>query len=120
MKVKGVTNTKVGYAGGKLANPTYKKMGDHTECIKIEFDSAVLSYSDLLQLFWKQHNPNCSSSVQYRSLIIADGEEQLSIASKQKTAFPQASTVIMPSTNTHWTDAEEYHQQYYKKQGQRY
>jgi len=120
MKVKGVTETRVGYCGGKKSSPTYHSMGDHTECIKIGFDSSVLSFDDLLKLFWKQHSPNCSSSIQYRSLIVCVNEQQKTVAVEQKKGWPKASTVIMDCSSTAWTDAEEYHQQYFKKQGSRY
>lgn len=56
-KLKGVVVTRVGYAGGKQPNPTYKNIKDHTEITEITFDPKVIEYSKLTNFFWKHHNP---------------------------------------------------------------
>jgi len=60
-KVKGVTSTKVGYIGGTLENPTYEKVCSgttgHAEAIQLDFDPSIISYEDLLMIFWSNHNP---------------------------------------------------------------
>src|SRR4051812_14157562 len=53
----GVVRTRVGYTGGELPDPTYAKLGDHTETIQLDYDPARISYEELLQIFWTGHNP---------------------------------------------------------------
>ena len=69
--------TRVGYAGGEKANPTYRDLGNHSEAIQIDFDPAVITYEDLLDLFWESHNPTRPSwSPQYASFVFAHDAEQ--------------------------------------------
>ena len=81
-KVRGVTNTAVGYSGGEAANPTYRdvctgKTG-HAETVRVEFDPGVVSYAQLLEVFWDCHNPaeRVRPGSQYRSLIFCHVAEQ--------------------------------------------
>jgi len=90
-------------------------MGDHTECIRIAFNPAVLSYEELLQSFWSRHNYSCSGGVQYRSLVVAATIQQKEAATHSKTKYPKAKTAIISMSTTDWTDAEEYHQKYFAK-----
>jgi len=65
----GVLRTRVGFAGGQKLNPTYRSLGDHTETIAVDYDSSVISYAELLDVFWHAHNPCRTSSRQYMSAI---------------------------------------------------
>ena len=76
-RLSGVTKTSVGYTGGKLPFPTYKIMGDHTEAVRVYFNPEVISYTELLNHFWKSHCPTVRSSAQYRSAIWCHSEAQL-------------------------------------------
>lgn len=70
--------TRVGYAGGRTPDPTYRNIGDHTECIQVDYDPTRLTYEELLQAFWTMHSPSSPAySTQYASLVLAHDEEQL-------------------------------------------
>ncbi len=130
-RTNGVTATAVGYQGGATENPTYKDVcrGDtnHAEVVEVEFDPALVSYEDLLEVFWKNHNPTTKDrqgpdyGTQYRSVIFFHTPEQEALARASK-AKAQANwkapivTEIVPAP-TFWK-AEEYHQQYLEKRGQ--
>jgi len=108
----------VGYAGGTKKNPTYYSMGDHSESIKIVFNPQVITYEKLVAIFFEHHDPTCHSSRQYMSAIWYHGDEQKKAAIKvrdehQKHMSDKIVTEIAPAGV--WTDAEEYHQKYYKK-----
>ena len=126
--LKGVKSAVSGYANGHLENPTYKQVcnGDtgHNEVVQIEFDPAVISLKDLLDLFWLAHDPTTLNrqgndvGTQYRSGIYTHGEEQARIA-REVIAELQASgtvrgkivTEVVPEQN-YWP-AEGYHQNYF-------
>lgn len=77
--VPGVVRTRVGFAGGTTNNPTYRDMGDHTETVELQFDPAQVSYDELLELFWNNHNPyniNGYKDRQYQSLFLYRDREQ--------------------------------------------
>jgi peptide-methionine (S)-S-oxide reductase len=130
--LKGVVSTKVGYTGGSLKNPTYEdvctdKTG-HTEAVEIIFDPAEITYGQLLDLFWKIHDPTQlnrqgpDKGSQYRSAIFYHSKEQetVALASKQKLEESRVYknkivTQIVPAQEFY--PAEEYHQQYLKKRG---
>jgi peptide-methionine (S)-S-oxide reductase len=107
----------VGYAGGTKANPTYHDLGDHTECIQIEYDPTQISYEALLDLFWSIHTPTDQPwSKQYMSLLFYHDKNQEKHA--QETKAMEADklgtkiyTEIIP-VSTFYT-AEMYHQKYY-------
>ena len=109
--------TRVGYAGGDHQDPTYSRIGDHAETIQIDYDPAVISYEDLLAMFWSGHTPiSPSSSSQYASIIhYATGEEKLlaeqSLAAQEKVLGRKVYTEIIPLGV--FTLAEDYHQKYY-------
>lgn len=81
------------------------------------FDPAVISYEELLDLFWKQHDPSWAvSSRQYRSAAFTQGADQLRLATASRAAIPGAVTAIEPLTS--FTPAEDYHQKYYLRRSQ--
>jgi peptide-methionine (S)-S-oxide reductase len=105
----------VGYAGGHTSAPTYHQLGDHTETIEIDYDPRILSYEDLLDVFWTAHDPRRpAASVQYRSAIFYRTDEELTIAEASKARMEAVvgpvSTAIEPLTGFH--RAEDYHQKY--------
>lgn len=81
----GVVRTRVGYAGGTKENPTYHDLGGHTETVQIDYDPTKISYRELLDIFWKNHEPGYQSwSQQYKSVIFFHNEEQKKLASETK------------------------------------
>ena len=112
-----MVRTRVGYAGGTQKDPTYYKLGDHTETIQIDYDPTRISYEDLLAIFWDSHNPaNPPFSRQYKSIIFYHNEEQKKLALETKArveAELNASvlTEIIPASEFYL--AEAYHQKYY-------
>ena len=129
---KGVISTAVGYSGGSFQNPTYEDVcnGDtgHAEAVQIQFDPAVISYSDLLNVFWASHNPTTLNrqgpdfGEQYRSVIFYYSPEQKAAAVRSKNELEKSKkwkdsivTQIVPATTFY--KAEDYHQQYLKKRG---
>jgi len=107
----------VGYAGGTTASPTYRRIGDHSESIQIEFDPEVISYEELIRIFWESHNPVAAAySQQYRSILFFHNEEQEAIALATREALSQelgaeVKTAVRAYEN--FTSAEAYHQKYY-------
>jgi peptide-methionine (S)-S-oxide reductase len=133
-KVDGVISTTSGYIGGKTANPTYQQVVSgstgHAEAVEIAYDPSKVTFAKLLDVFWRNIDPLakdrqfCDSGTQYRSAIYFHGEEQhkLSEESKKKVAARftprQVYTEIVPAGTFY--KAEEYHQDYYKKNPVRY
>lgn len=130
--IKGVTATRVGYAGGKKDNPTYKDVCSdntgHAEVVEVEFDPNEVSYDELLNVFWDNHNPTTLNSQgpdhgeQYRSVIFYSNEMQKQAAIKSKEALAKSGkwknpivTFVEPAKKF-WA-AEDYHQQYLEKRG---
>ena len=109
--------TRVGYAGGTSLSPTYGRIGDHAETIQIDYDPAVISYDELLALFWGAHSPvSPSSSRQYASIIHYGTEEkkllaEQSLQAQEKLLGRKIYTEIIPLGT--FTLAEDYHQKYY-------
>jgi peptide-methionine (S)-S-oxide reductase len=131
-QTEGVFSTAVGYAGGKIANPTYESVcsgeTDHAEVVSVIYDPAKVSYSELLRIFWESHNPTQGMrqgndvGTQYRSAIYtcsdtqnAEAERSLSAYQSELTAVGhgQITTKIAPLDTFYY--AEEYHQQYLAK-----
>jgi len=134
-KLPGVISVTAGYTGGSLKNPTYEQVSagstGHAESVQIFYDPARISYSRLLEVFWRNIDPTvkdrqfCDSGHQYRSAIFFHGEEQRRIASESKAALGKNKpfkapivTEIVPASEFY--PAEEYHQHYYKKNPIRY
>ena len=129
-KINGVKNTNVGYSGGKTKDPTYESVcyenTDHAEVLLVEFDSDIISYENLLDEFWKCHDPTTLDRQgpdigrQYRSVIYYFNDLQKNIADKSKEKY-QASLENKIVTEISKADffykAEEYHQKYIQKKG---
>ncbi len=128
--LKGVKKTTVGYMGGNKENPTYEQVcsnkTNHAEVVQIEFDPKIISYNELLNVFWQVHDPTTLNrqgpdvGTQYRSVIFYHTEEQknqaITSAEKEQKKHPQKIvTLILPAT--HFYQAEDYHQQYLAKRG---
>lgn len=134
-KIPGVLSTTSGYTGGKLANPSYEDVSNkstgHAEAVEIIFDSKKISYRELVDLFWKTIDPTvkdqqfCDHGNPYRTAIFAVGPEQLKIAQESKAALEKTkpfketiqTEIVLAST---FYPAEDYHQDYYKKNPIRY
>jgi len=110
----------VGYAGGTKQNPTYHALGDHTETIQIDYDPSRLSYEQLLEIFWRSHEPASRPwSRQYMAAVFYHSEAQrvAAQASRAREAVRRGrklSTEILPATA--FTLAEDYHQKYHLQQ----
>jgi peptide-methionine (S)-S-oxide reductase len=131
-QIDGVKSTAVGYMGGTLKNPTYQDVCSsrtgHAEVVQVEFDPAVVSYEQLLNVFWENHDPTTLNrqgpdvGPQYRSAIFFHTPEQEAAAKASKDAIARSGrfhrpvvTEITPAPEF-WR-AEEYHQQYLEKRG---
>ncbi|WP_321367870.1 peptide-methionine (S)-S-oxide reductase MsrA [uncultured Desulfuromusa sp.] len=127
----GVIETTVGYMGGITEEPTYKMVctggTGHAEVVDIRFDPEVISYPQLIEYFWTQHNPTSlnfqgvDKGTQYRSAIFYHSDEQRRQAEESKRILDASGRYKMPvvteitQAGPFWR-AEEYHQQYLKKQ----
>ena len=131
-KTTGVKSTKVGYTGGQLSNPTYEEVctdkTGHAEAVEVEYDPNEISFGELLDVFWNNHNPTTLNrqgpdvGIQYRSAIFYHDEDQREIAENSKTTLAKSGkfsdpivTQIVPAPVFY--KAEEYHQKYFKKHG---
>ena len=134
-KLDGVISTTSGYTGGHKANPTYKQVSagstGHTEAIQIEYDPTKVSYEKLLAVFWKNIDPTtadrqfCDHGSQYRSGIFYHDESQKNAAEKSLQELQQTKPFDDPivteiTAATVFYPAEEYHQDYYRKNPLRY
>lgn len=108
--------TRVGYAGGSKADPTYYSLGGHSETIQIDYDPSRISYAELLDVFWSSHSPTTRPySQQYASIIFTHDEEQERLATETRDREAARTgrilyTQIVPYTT--FTLAEDYHQKY--------
>jgi peptide-methionine (S)-S-oxide reductase len=115
-----VVRTRVGYAGGTTVHPTYRRLGDHTETVEVDFDPGRISYRELLDIFWKSHDPTSRPwSRQYRAAIFFHNEAQRKLAAESKEREEarlkeKIYTEILPFTG--FTLAEDYHQKYRLRQ----
>lgn len=131
-EVKGVESVMPGYAGGESKNPTYKEVCEgntgHAEVAKVIFDADLVTVGELLEIFWKTHDPTTLNrqgndvGSQYRSVIFYHNDEQRDIAEKYKNALNESEawenpviTEIAPINN--YSDAENYHKDYYAQNG---
>lgn len=112
--------TTVGYAGGSSENPTYRDLGDHAETVEIHYDPAVVSYKQLLDIFWKSHDSGSRSrSRQYMSAIFYHDDEQRKLAvesMQQEEARTHRKLYTEISPAGRFYRAEDYHQKYYLRQ----
>ena len=129
-RLEGVNSVVSGYAGGNVENPTYEQVctgeTSHAEVVKINFDSKETSFETLLEWFWRCHDPTTLNrqggdiGTQYRSVIYYENENQKSVAHKSKIDADSSGFFENPIvTEIHELDvfypAEDYHQDYYKK-----
>ncbi|GAC1557924.1 MAG: hypothetical protein NVS3B10_17560 [Polyangiales bacterium] len=128
--VPGVTATAVGYTGGKTRAPTYESVCTHTtghaETVLVEFDPQQVTYAQLLDVFWRSHDPTTKDRQgpdlgdQYRSAIFTFDAEQAKVArasmARVQPEFPRPITTEIAPVPAFWK-AEEYHQQYDEKAG---
>lgn len=134
-KLEGVLSTTSGYTGGTVKNPTYKQVSaggtGHAEAVKIVYDPAKISYSELLDVFWKNIDPTtpdrqfCDRGSQYRSAIFYLDEEQKKLAEASRDALEKnkpfdGSIVTTIEAGSTFYPAEEYHQDYYTRNPYRY
>jgi len=131
-KLNGVHEVVSGYAGGHVDNPTYEqvcgKQTGHAEVVQITFDPSVISYQDLLEVFWKTHDPTTlnqqgnDKGPQYRSAIFYHSESQKKLAeSSLKTTdasdlWPNPIVTEVTEINNYYP-AEDYHQKYFERVG---
>lgn len=131
-KASGVIDALVGYTGGHTKNPTYEEVctntTGHAEAVEVTYDTDIVSYEKLLDVFWKFHDPTTLNrqgpdiGSQYRSAIFYHTPEQQTAALKSKQALDESHrfsnpivTEIAPATTFY--KAEEYHQRYFEKTG---
>jgi peptide-methionine (S)-S-oxide reductase len=105
--------------GGTRDNPTYHAIGDYSEAVEIVYDPSIISYPDLLEIFWKSHDPGARPwSRQYKSAIFYNSEEQKRLALESMKTLQggrgKVYTEVLPAGNFY--PAEDYHQKYYLRQ----
>lgn len=133
-KLEGVMDTQVGYAGGDFDHPSYQDVCSgvtgHAEVVEVTYDPEIISYTDLLDIFWNIHDPTTLNrqgpdiGTQYRSVIFYHNSKQEELALESKKSLEASGryereivTEIKPAGNF-WR-AEEYHQQYIEKTGRK-
>ncbi|EXC35376.1 Peptide methionine sulfoxide reductase A5 [Morus notabilis] len=126
--LKGVVRTTVGYAGGSKNNPVYRSLGDHAESVQVEYDPRLISFRQLLDVFWSSHDsrqvfgqgPDVGN--QYRSIIFTNGTEETRLAalSKEREQARSKVSIVTTQIQSHWTfyPAEPEHQKFELKQNQ--
>jgi peptide methionine sulfoxide reductase msrA/msrB len=134
-KVDGVVDAISGYTGGGVSNPTYAQVSaggtGHVEAVKVIYDPDRVSYAQLLKVFWRHVDPTdpggqfVDRGSQYRSVIFYSGEEQRQVAEASKKALEQSGRFAKPIVTEvlplgPFYEAEDYHQDYYKKNPIRY
>ena len=131
-QIEGVTATRVGYTGGDFKNPTYKDVCSgttgHAEAVEVEYDPSKVTYEELLEVFWENHDPTTLNrqgpdvGTQYRSAVFFLTPEQEAAAKASKEKLQRNGkykrpivTEINPASEFY--PAEDYHQQYLEKRG---
>jgi peptide-methionine (S)-S-oxide reductase len=129
-QIDGVTATRVGYTGGTLENPTYEDVCSHqtghAEVVEVTYNDDVVSYDELLNVFWRKHDPTQKNRQgwdigdNYRTVVFVHDEEQRAAAERSKeneqaNHRKQIVTQIEPAETFY--EAEDYHQQYLEKRG---
>jgi len=128
LRLKGVESVVSGYSGGKVKNPTYREvctgLTGHAEVIQVKFDPKIISYEEVLEVFWNTHDPTtlnkqgADEGPQYRSVVFYHNEEQKKVAQKYKEQLTKSGVFKNPivteiSAFTVFYPAEAYHQNYY-------
>ena len=129
-EIEGVLETRVGYTGGTTADPSYEQVCSHTtghaEAVDVWFDPAVVTYEQLLDTLWRIHNPTTRDRQgwdvgdQYRSAIFVHDADQaaLAVASRDQEQHGLTTPIVTEITPAGtFYEAEDYHQQYFEKQG---
>jgi peptide-methionine (S)-S-oxide reductase len=131
-QIPGVTATAVGYTGGSTKNPTYQDVctdeTGHAEVVEVQYDPAQVSYDQLLNVFWENHNPTTMNrqgpdiGSQYRSAIFVHSPEQEAAAKASKEKLQASGKFLRPIVTEitpakEFYRAEDYHQQYLEKRG---
>jgi len=134
-KVPGVVSAVSGYIDGKTKNPSYEMVSSgttgHTEAVEVKFDPSKVSYERLLEVFWVNHDPTyndrqfCDRGSQYRPGIFFHDDEQKRLAEASKAKYQKlkafSQSIVTPITKaSQFWPAEDYHQDYYKKNPVRY
>lgn len=134
-KIPGVISTTSGYTGGKTVDPSYEQvsshMTGHAEAVQVVYDPSKVSYERLVAYFWHTVDPTvkdrqfCDVGSPYRTAIFAHGEEQLKLAQASRTALEKSKPFKEPILTDivlagAFYPAEDYHQDYYKKNPIRY
>ncbi len=129
-RLPGVRSVTSGYAGGSVAHPTYEQVctgkTGHAEVVRIDYDPSVVTYEQLLDLFWQAHDPTTMNrqgadvGTQYRSIILYHSEAQRVAAEKSLAALASGGVLSSPVVTEivplkHFYRAEEYHQHYFQK-----
>lgn len=132
-RLKGVEKVESGYAGGTVKNPSYQQVTSgttgHAEVIQISYRPEEITYEELLEVFWKTHDPTTLNrqgadvGTQYRSVVFGHNEEQLELAEKYKKALDAAGAWDAPIVTQieplpEFYPAENYHQNYYNQHQQ--
>jgi len=129
---EGVTETAVGYTGGTKDRPTYQEVctgtTGHAEVVQVQFDPDIIAFSDLVEIFFNNHNPTQLNmqgpdiGTQYRSVIFYENSEQKTIAEEKTAAlsmsnrFKKPIVTLIEPVQAFWP-AEDYHQKYLQKRG---
>ncbi len=131
-QLNGVEKVASGYSGGQVENPTYKQVcnGDtgHAECLNIAYNPSIISFEDLLEVFWKTHDPTTLNrqgndvGTQYRSVVFYHNEEQKKIVENQIAELDKSGSWNNPIVTTlepfvKFYVAEDYHQDYFNNNG---
>ena len=134
-KVPGVTSAVSGYTGGTVKNPSYEQVSSgrtgHAEAVEVTFDPAKVTYEQLLDVFWVNHDPTvkdrqfCDSGSQYRPAIFYINDEQKRLAEASKAKWDKVKPFKQPILTEitkagPFYPAEDYHQDYYKKNSLQY
>lgn len=128
LRVKGIESVVSGYSGGKVKNPTYREvttgLTGHAEVVQIKFDPTVITYAEVLEIFWNTHDPTtlnkqgADEGTQYRSAVFYHTEEQKKTAEAYKTQLDKSGVYKNPIVTEitpfkEFYVAEDYHQNYY-------
>jgi len=131
-RLKGVEKVISGYMGGEIKNPSYREVctgrTGHAEVVQITFDPEIISYEELLEVFWKTHDPTTLNrqgndvGTQYRSVVFYHSEAQKQIAEAYKAQLNESGTFSNPivteiSPASAFYEAEDYHQDYFNQNG---
>jgi peptide-methionine (S)-S-oxide reductase len=131
-QLEGVVKVVSGYSGGHVDNPTYKQVctgtTGHAECLNVTYDPSKISFDELLEVFWKTHDPTTLNrqgndvGTQYRSVIFYHNEEQKIKAEKYKAELDKSGAYTSPIVTTiepfvKFYPAEDYHQNYFNENG---